>query len=152
MSMVKLTLDDFITRASSVHADKYDYSRFLYDNTKTKGIIICPIHGNFLQTPNDHLAGHGCYRCGHDKVGKTKCSTSSKFIANSNKIHEYKYNYSHVKYVNAHKKVIIICPFHGKFFQSPHNHLHYKGCPKCCSSKGELKIQNWLRKSKIKYI
>ena len=30
-------------------------------------IIICKKHGEFLQTPDDHIRGHGCPRCKHSK-------------------------------------------------------------------------------------
>lgn len=43
-----------------------------------------------------------------------------------------KFDYSKVKYVNAKTKVIIICPEHGEFQQTPDKHLQSKfGCPKC---------------------
>ena len=30
---------------------------------RTKGAIICTIHGQFLQLPTNHLAGSGCPKC-----------------------------------------------------------------------------------------
>ena len=55
----------FIEKAQEIHGDKYDYSKFEYVNCKTKGIIMCPIHGEFTQTPDLHLnAQCGCPRCG----------------------------------------------------------------------------------------
>jgi hypothetical protein len=41
-----------------------------------------------------------------------------------------KYDYSKVKYVNIYSKVIIICPIHGEFKQTPDIHLRGGGCPK----------------------
>ena len=58
------TITQFITDAVSVHGTKYDYSKFIYTNWQTKSIIICRLHGEFLQTPNSHLRGEGCYECG----------------------------------------------------------------------------------------
>jgi very-short-patch-repair endonuclease len=61
-------------------------------------------------------------------VKKTTCW----FINKANKIHQNKYDYSKSSYFGANKKLIIICPKHGEFFQSPAGHLHNKhGCPKC---------------------
>lgn len=57
-------LNKFIQRAQLLFGDKYDYTKFDYVNSKTKGIIICPSHGSFWQTPNCHLRGHGCPTCG----------------------------------------------------------------------------------------
>jgi hypothetical protein len=60
---LKPTLDEFIAKSRKVHGNKYDYSKFNYVNAKTKGTIICPIHGEFLQVPNNHLSGNGCEKC-----------------------------------------------------------------------------------------
>lgn len=61
--MRKLTKEDFIEKARIVHGDKYDYSNVEYINSTTPVCIICPIHGEFWQTPNAHLNGHGCDQC-----------------------------------------------------------------------------------------
>lgn len=57
------SIDAFIQQANAVHNHTYDYSQFEYINEKTKGIIICPKHGSFLQTPDNHLKGRGCPKC-----------------------------------------------------------------------------------------
>ena len=59
----RLTTEEFIKKAKEVHGDKYDYSKVEYKNTSTKVCIICPEHGEFWQTPNEHLQGHGCRKC-----------------------------------------------------------------------------------------
>ena len=59
----KKTTEEFIENAVKVHGDKYDYSKVKYDGNKTKVCIICPIHGEFWQTPNDHLSNKGCPYC-----------------------------------------------------------------------------------------
>ncbi len=65
------TLEDFVIKSNTVHHNKYDYSKFKYINTHTKGIIICPIHGEFEQSPASHQSGQGCKRCGYvSHVGK----------------------------------------------------------------------------------
>lgn len=53
----KLTTEDFVEKAKKVHGDKYDYSKIEYINTMTKVCFICPTHGEFWQTPNNHLSG-----------------------------------------------------------------------------------------------
>lgn len=59
----KLTIEQFIEQATLVHGDKYDYSKAQYKGDKTKIVIICPIHGEFEQIPNNHKSGSGCPRC-----------------------------------------------------------------------------------------
>jgi len=63
---LNLTKDikDFITDAKNQHGDKYDYSLVEYINSKTKIKITCPEHGEFEQLPYDHIANHGCPKCG----------------------------------------------------------------------------------------
>lgn len=54
-----------------------------------------------------------------------------EFISRSKCIHNNKYDYSNVDYVNSETKVCIICPKHGEFWQTPHMHLSGQGCPYC---------------------
>lgn len=57
------TTEQFITEAKKVHGDKYNYSKSIYYNNKTKLTIICPEHGEFEQLAGSHLAGAGCPAC-----------------------------------------------------------------------------------------
>ena len=118
--------NSFIEEAKKVHGDKYDYSKAKYTKAIEKVCIICPIHGEFWQTPNSHLRGQGCPKCGGSKQLTTK-----EFIGKAREIHGDKYDYSKVEYVNANTKVCIICPIHGEFWQTPTSHLNSSGCPVC---------------------
>ena len=46
---------NFIEKANKQHGCYYKYDKFIYVNAKTKGIIICPKHGEFEQSPDKHL-------------------------------------------------------------------------------------------------
>ena len=150
--MRKLTTDEFIKKAREVHGDKYDYSKVEYINKRTKVCIICPIHGEFYQLAGDHMRGHGCRKCGSDKVADVCRYDKITFIEKANEIHNHKYDYSKVEYINANTKVCIICPEHGEFWQTPASHLCKRGCPKCKISHGELFIENYLKSIDINYI
>ena len=117
----------FIEKARQIYGDKYDYSKVEYKNAYTKVCIICPTHGEFWQTPNNHLMGHGCYNCGKRK------KTTNDFIEESIKIHGSKYDYSKTEYTSANNKVCIICPEHGEFFIRASSHLSGCGCKKCAT-------------------
>jgi|ERR1035437_925287 hypothetical protein len=122
----------FIIKANKKHNFTYDYSLTKYIGSHSKIKIICLIHGVFEQTPTNHLSGNGCYQCGLiKKATKKKKIPASNFISKSNIIHNNKYDYSLVEYFSAKSRVIIICPTHGKFEQSPNAHLSGKGCVKC---------------------
>jgi len=60
---LSMKLEEFLERCKEVHGDTYDYSNFIYINSKTPGIIICKEHGEFSQTPDSHLQGAGCPLC-----------------------------------------------------------------------------------------
>ena len=145
--MKKLTRNDFINKANLIHNNKYDYSKVEYVNNSTKVCIICTEHGEFWQTPRNHLIGQGCPLCN----GTFKL-TNQEFIEKANLIHNNKYDYSKVKYVNNNTKVCIICPKHGEFWQTPHHHLNGHGCSKCRNeNNGDRRRHNtedFIRKSK----
>lgn len=124
--MRRLTKDEFVSKARQVHGDKYDYSKVEYVNNGTKVTIVCPIHGEFTQTPNHHLLGQGCRKC-----AGTEQMDSQSFIEKAMNVHGDRFDYSKVDYVNARTKVCIVCRTHGDFWQSPHRHLRGDGCAKC---------------------
>lgn len=57
--------------------------------------------------------------------------TLDAFIERSNSIHDNKYDYSKVDWVNTRLPVEIGCPVHGPFYQKPFKHLQGQGCPDC---------------------
>ena len=140
-----LTTELFIHKAKNIHGNKYNYSLVNYINNKTKIKIICPVHGIFKQSPHGHLSGNGCDKC-------AKYSTTEEFIDKSIHIHNDKYDYSLVKYINNKTKVKIICIEHGIFEQKPSHHLLGSGCPTCNESKGEKEISKILKNYNINYI
>lgn len=59
---------------------------------------------------------------------------STRFLARAAAIHGNKYNYSKTKYTSSNQKVIITCPTHGDFNQTPTAHISGKqGCPACAT-------------------
>ncbi len=142
--MKKLTNNEFIEKSINVHGNKYDYSLVVYINSRTKVKIVCPEHGIFEQKPNSHLQGQKCFKCMETK------KTLKSFIEESNIIHNNKYDYSLVKYKNAHTKVKIICPEHGVFEQTPNVHITKKcGCKKCSDKNQQLSKDEFIIKSNI---
>ena len=141
------TTEDVVEEFKKIHGDKYDYSKVEYTNSLKKVCIICPEHGEFWQSPTNHLNGCGCPKCSN-----VKHKTTNEFIKESRTVHGDKYDYSKVEYVNAHTKVCIICPEHGEFWQTPNKHLLGHKCPKCSESIIEKEIRVLLDKEGIKYV
>ena len=140
------TKDVFVKESIKIHGNKYDYSKVEYLGDKNKVCIICPKHGEFWQTPNNHLKGKGCPDC----YGNRKL-TKEKFIEEAKKIHCDKYDYSKVEYKNVDIKVCIICPKHGEFWQTPSHHISGRGCTKCKMSLYEKTVKKTLDKLHIDY-
>lgn len=141
----KLTKEDFVSKSREIHGDKYEYTLVVYINAKTPVEIICKIHGIFKQRPNDHSQqGQGCAICGKIETSNKLKMTINEFIRRSNEIHNNKYSYDDVKYVNKYTNVIIKCDDHGNFNQTPHNHLAGKGCSKCSKKNYSKKQIQWL--------
>ena len=141
------TIDEWIRNANIVHSNKYDYSLITETKGRSKGKIICPIHGIFEQELASHLSGCGCPKCNKGVV-----DTRDGFIESANKIHRNYYNYDKVVYVNRKVPVIITCPRHGDFEQTPDAHLRGCGCKKCKSSILENIVLKMLNNSGIQYI
>lgn len=149
------TLEHFIYQANEIHNHKYDYSKVEYINDSTKVIIVCKEHGEFKQSPSNHLQCHGCPTCGIESRANKNRKALQDFINQANEKHKYKYDYSKVDYKNNTTKVIIICKEHGEFEQAPSSHLSERGCPKCCNngySKSQIKWLETIMKSENIYI
>jgi G:T-mismatch repair DNA endonuclease (very short patch repair protein) len=152
---LKKTNEQFIKDAIKIHNNKYDYSKVEYINNNTKIIIICKIHGEFFQSPVSHLSNHGCSLCKFDNLSIIFKKTQEEFIKDAIKIHNYKYDYSKVEYINNNTKIIIICKIHHEFLQSPIKHLNTNGCPKCANELKSLKFKKdiniFIKESNILY-
>lgn len=62
-----------------------------------------------------------------------------EFIKKASERHNNKYDYSDVQFTNSHTKVIIKCPEHGNFEQTPNCHVNRgSGCSQC--NKGCIKL------------
>ncbi len=129
--MLRLTTEEFISRARRVHGNKYDYALAEYSGTYLPVRIICREHGEFEQKPNNHLDGHGCKTCGRLAAANAGRSNTEQVIAKAKRVHGDKYDYSLVSYERNDLPVKIVCPAHGEFEQKPQSHLSGRGCRKC---------------------
>lgn len=125
---MKYNQELFISKCKFKHNDIYDYSSTKFVSSNMKIDIICKKHGIFNQLAKKHLSGNGCPKCANENHRISQ----EEFLKRSIEVHNNKYNYDLVVYVNHSTKVQIICPDHGIFLQSPNNHMiHKKGCPSC---------------------
>lgn len=142
-----------IEKFNLVHKNKYNYDKFVFQNTNVKGVITCEKHGDFEQTARDHFRGRGCPSCKGDKIRQAMSLTPEQFIEKAKKTHGDRYIYDKVSYQNACSKIIIGCKEHGVFTQWPSNHLKGNGCPKCgveeSRKKRALTTEEFIRRAKL---
>ena len=143
--MTRKTTEQFIEEAQHGWGDKFDYSKVEYKTRLEKVCIICPEHGEFWQTPAQHLSGAlGCKACWSEKYSKS----TEDFIEEAIKIHGDKYNYSKTIYKTARQKVTIICPKHGEFEQLANAHLQGEGCFQCERERRAKSTENFIKEAK----
>ena len=136
----------FINSARLFHNDAFSYDKIIYVNSKSKVIITCKKHGDFLHVPQEHLRGrNGCLECNGRNI-----STTEDFIVEANKTHKHNYGYDKVVYVNKVKKVIITCKKHGDFEQIASNHLKGHGCMEC-NGKTQKDTKKFITEANIKH-
>jgi len=59
----KNTTDSFIKASKEIHGESYNYDKVLYNGSRNKVIVTCPIHGDFNITPDKHIQRRGCPKC-----------------------------------------------------------------------------------------
>ena len=136
----KLTIESFLRRANEIHGDKYDYSNLNVVSKNEQVEIGCRIHGIFYQLPFNHIKGQGCPVCGQISRGKSQSYSNEDFIDSVKRVHNNKYDYSRVRYINSKTKVEIICPKHGSFLMKANSHFNGQGCPICGRIRAKKKI------------
>lgn len=124
----KLTQEEFIEKSKLIYGDKFDYSKTVYVDYKTKVILIDKESKiELMQAPNHHLEG----KLPKALYGINRRITQEEFIRRCNEKHNFFYDYSKTIYNGARKKVIIIDPEFGEFEMKAWNHMQLgQGHPK----------------------
>lgn len=155
----KLNKEIFEKRSNKIHKGKYSYVESDYINQRTKVKIICPIHGEFLQTPKNHMKGQGCPECGKKYASEWRKSNYNSFILESKKRFSDTYSFPNIKneYENSHSTITIECKICGnKFSKIACDHLtsNHGGCShyEKTTSKLENEIEKMLHNMEIDFI
>jgi very-short-patch-repair endonuclease len=149
----KSLTEEFIKQGQLKHGyKKYDYSKAIYLNNKTKVTIGCKLHGWTHQFPNGHLKGVGCAKCANEETAKQNRKDITYFLEKAKEVHGKKYSYKQTTFVRMRNLTTIICKKHGEFQQAAYAHLRGQGCPKCKESQGERIIRVFLETHKLKYV
>ena len=130
-SMPKKTQEEVIANFIKKHGDRYDYSLVKYKSAVTKVNVICRDHGVYAISPNSHLNGSGCSKCGRISTSTAAKITIEEFVKRAREVHGDMYDYSKSVYISYISKITIICPKHGAFAQKVSKHLGGNKCKKC---------------------
>lgn len=102
----KLGTENFIKNARKIHGDKYNYDKVNYINNKTKVIVTCPKHGDFLIKPNKHISSkQGCPKCSESHMEKEFAS----LLDTNNITYERQKTFEWLK-IKAHLKLDFYLP------------------------------------------
>lgn len=146
------TTEDIIKEFVEIHGDRYDYSKVVYKNTKTKVIVICKEHGEFQCNIGDHLGGSNCPKC-YTKKKRTTEDVIKEFVA----VHGDSFDYSLVEYKNSKQSVKIKCNTCDRIYlQTPFKHLslpvgYCSNCKKRQNTPNKLKILQKIHNNKYEY-
>lgn len=127
------TTEEWVAKAKRVHENRYDYTKSNYTGARKALEVTCPVHGVYQVRADHHLSGVGCIKCSGNYSPNTE-----EFIEKARNVHGDKYDYSKVIYKNNKEIIEIVCGLHGSFFQTPTNHLSFKGCPRCAGHNHDI--------------
>jgi hypothetical protein len=122
---IQSTKDSFVSSARLRHGLRFDYSQFEHVNAKTPSIILCPDHGQFIQSPDKHLqAKHACPKCwaeelrtlrvGKPSTHKPATVTREDYLRRFQVKHGDKFTLDFSAYIGLTKGTVTLkCPDHG---------------------------------------
>lgn len=122
-----------------------------YINNKTKVDCRCSICNNeWSAIPLNLLRGEGCPKCANNKKSYTRRKNTKEFVDRMKSVNP---NIKIIgKYVKSNVKIECQCLICGNEWMAKPNHLlNNRGCPFCEKSKGECKIERFLKDNGICY-
>jgi hypothetical protein len=144
INLKKICSEAFVKKANIVHNNIYDYSESIYVNAATKLKIICKIHCEFEQTPNNHLQGRTCPKCANLSRSLLRISHFDEYYKAFIEKYGDKYDYSKIDWRGSNVKIIITCKIHGDFEIIPLLHKNGRECYKCTNRYSKKSIL-WLK-------
>lgn len=139
------SITNFFITAQNIHKDKYNYKKVDYVDSVTPVILICSKHGEFTQTPRDHLQGKGCKKCAIDGSRYT----NTEFVDKLNSIHKGTI-VPLSSYEGIFKKIKMKCQCEHEWEPTPSSLLKGTGCPVCAVSGYKVNKPGKLYYLKIK--
>lgn len=80
---LKLTKDEYVTKARAMHGNYYDYTNSDYQGYMYPFNITCKLHGEFTVLAKHHLRGSGCLYCRNTRPVVHEVAELSKILTNN---------------------------------------------------------------------
>lgn len=126
-------IEDFKNKYYERFGHNLIFDKSIYVANNVKMTVTCPIHGDFEQSPNKLLNGHGCHECAKVHKHNIQTLTQDEFINRVRNVFGDLYDTSLAEYKSAKEPVKLICKEHGIFTQTPDALFHGCGCPQCAN-------------------
>jgi hypothetical protein len=140
MANKKLTREGIIEKLQAVHGNKFDYSEFVYEGSKSKATIICNNCGEKFSQWLCHLKY--CPNC----EGRYKKFNSNFIIAQIKEKFGDTYGFDKFIWAGSKTPVILKCQKHG-YFEQRVNSLLADITPYCCSNKQPWTTEKFINES-----
>ena len=145
-----ITTDDFKNKIKKIFGDKISIISE-YTNHNNKINVKCNICNHIWSTkPKSLIAKNGCIKCGHIEKGKKHRKSHEKFINEINLIHNNRLSVIGI-YNTCDDRIDVKCNICNHEWKPVSGRLLRRGCPKCNFSKGELLIEDLLKKLNIDF-
>ncbi len=149
---------EFIEKAKLKHGDKYDYSNVQYINNSSYISIFCKKHGEFKQTPANHLYGfNGCIRCAkqfsNPQIQWLELVSKLNNINIQHAMNEGEFTIPTTRYKadGYCESTNTVYEFHGDYWHGNPNIFGANDMNKTCNkTHGELYEQTLIKEQKIK--
>lgn len=148
----------FLLDAHAKFGGHFDYSRVSYQRQRSPVTIVCPKHGEFMQTPDKHLQSeHGCPKCGVAIRAASRAEAGQKQFRD---LFQSKYG-NRLElvspYITSKSPIRCRCKFHNIEFDTIPDRLKTwkHGCPQCArestTKSGLLTHESFLARAVAKF-
>lgn len=133
----RVTKEEFIKKAKGIHDNKYDYGFVDFLNMSSKVCIVCPNHGEFFQTPVNHInQKQGCPSCAASNNSKKRSISAQNVELRAKSKHGDKYSIIDKTFSALNSKISALCKHHGEFVTQPRFLYEGDPCPLCKEQRG----------------
>lgn len=109
----------------------YDFSASTYAGMNRKVQFRCPTHGEMFSDAKLLILGSRCLKCVvAERKGRYKISPDEA-LRKFREVHGGAYTYPDFNYRGSNETITAVCPDHGAFYPTAHDHWKGTTCPGC---------------------